>query len=68
MTRCPCERIVYRGAKAICGAVGVPWKEIATYVREHGLPAFKLNGGTWIALPDDLAEWIQEQRDKHLSN
>lgn len=58
--------IVYRGAKEICGAVGVPWKEISQYVRQHGLPAFKINGGNWIALPDDLCEWIAEQRDRHL--
>lgn len=59
-------RIVYRGAKEICGAVGVPWKEIVTWVREHDLPAFKLNGGHWVALPEDLRDWIKTQRDKHL--
>lgn len=59
--------IVYRGAKEICGAVGVPWKEIGHYVRDKGLPAFKINGsGTWIALPEDLQEWVREQRNKYL--
>ena len=59
--------IVYRGAKEICGAVGVPWKEISHYVRERGLPAFKINGsGTWVAMPEDLHEWIKEQRDQSL--
>jgi hypothetical protein len=60
--------IVYRGAKEICGAVGVPWKEISTYVKVHGLPAFKLNGGHWVALPEDLKKWIENQRDIHLVN
>lgn len=58
--------IVYRGAKEICGAVGVPWKEIHRYVQDHDLPAFKLNGGHWVALPEDLCDWIQKQRDIHL--
>lgn len=63
----PANPIVYRGAKEICGAVGVPWKEIGHYVRHHKLPAFKINGsGTWVALPDDLAEWVQKQRDIYL--
>jgi hypothetical protein len=58
------SRIVYRGAKEICGAVGVPWKEIGRYVREKDFPAFKVNGsGTWIALPEDLLEWVRNQRD-----
>ena len=59
--------IVYRGAKEICGAVGVPWKEIASYVKNHDLPAFKINGsGHWVALPNDLADWVQLQRDRYL--
>jgi len=59
--------IVYRGAKEICGAVGVPWKEISHYVREHQLPAFKINGsGTWVAVPEDLSTWVIAQRDKYL--
>lgn len=58
--------LVYRGAKEICGAVGIPWKEISRYVREHNLPAFKLGGGCWVALPEDLLEWIKQQRDAHL--
>ena len=59
--------IVYRGAKEICGAVGVPWKEISHYVRDRGLPAFKINGsGTWIAIPEDLDQWIKQQRDLYL--
>ena len=53
--------LVYRGAREICGAVGVPWKEIATFVAEKGLPAWKIDGrGTWLALHDDLAEWIKQ--------
>ena len=65
MVSCP---IVYRGAKEICGAVGVPWKEIHRYVKDYGLPAFKLNGGHWVALPADLCEWIKAQRNIHLVN
>lgn len=59
--------LVYRGAKEICGAVGIPYKEIASYVRSNDLPAFKIKGsGCWIALPDDLLEWVEKQRDEHL--
>ena len=59
--------LVYRGAKEICGAVGVSWKDISHYVREKGLPAFKVNGsGSWVALPEDLDEWIRTQRDIYL--
>lgn len=66
MVEQPLPRLVYRGAKEICGAVGVPWKEISSYVHHHKLPAFKLNGGTWVAIPDDLLAWVCEQRDKHI--
>jgi len=59
--------LVYRGAREICGAVGVPWKEIAVFVAEKGLPAFKIDGrGTWLALREDLEAWITRQRNEHL--
>lgn len=61
------DRIVYKGAKEICAAVGVNWKEIAHFVEKKGLPAFKIDGrGSWIARPDDLQKWIQKQRDENL--
>ena len=57
-------KLVYRGAKEIGGAVGISWKEIGFYVRELGLPAFKIcNRGSWLALEDDLARWLRNQRD-----
>lgn len=59
--------IVYRGAKEICRAVGIPYNEIAAFVTEKGLPAFKIDGrGCWLALHDDLADWIKTQRDQCL--
>ena len=59
--------LVYRGAREICGAVGVPWKELARFVAEKGLPAWRIDGrGMWLALHDDLGEWIKQQRDEHL--
>ena len=59
--------IVYRGAKEICAAVGIPWKELNLFVKKDKLPAFKLNGrGPWLALPDDLERWMQKQRDSYL--
>ena len=59
--------LVYRGAKEICGAVGVPWKDIGMFVANEGLPAWKINGrGTWLALRKDLEEWLRQQRDKEM--
>ena len=58
--------LVYRGAREIAGAVGVPIKELDSYVREHGLPAWKM-GKTWLATQDDLKTWINSQRNKYLS-
>ena len=55
--------LAYRGAREICAAVGISWKDIAHYVHERGLPAFKI-GGAWVALPDDLREWLQAQRNE----
>ncbi len=61
------KALVYRGAKEICGAVGLPWKEMHYFVKEKKLPAFKIDGrGIWIALHDDLMRWIEQQRDENL--
>ncbi len=62
------DRLVYRGAKEICAAVGINHKQMLHYVKKEGLPAFKLGGNSkiWIALPEDLEKWIHEQRDKYL--
>lgn len=59
--------IVFRGAKEIGLAVGVGEKEIPTYVEKHGMPAWqRKENGIWYALPSDLEDWIQKQRDKYL--
>ena len=59
--------IVYRGAKEICGVVGLDYKQITTYVKELKLPAFKLPGQkAWIACHEDLEQWIRTQRDTYL--
>ena len=60
-------RLVYKGAKEICGAVGLNWREIGFYVTKKGLPAWKIDGrGSWLAIPDDLGQWIIKQRDENL--
>ncbi len=57
--------IVYRGAKEICAAVGLNWKDFGRYVRDLGLPAFKVEGSSqWLATPDDLERWLKEQQRK----
>lgn len=59
--------LVYRGAREICSAVGINWKEMSTYVKEKHLPAWKIdNKGTWIALPEDLQSWVLQQRNENL--
>ncbi len=56
-----------RGAKEIGAAVGINWKEITYYVREKGLPAFKIDGkGGWMAITTDLALWVVKMRDENL--
>ena len=59
------KRFVYKGYE-IASAVGVPATEIHVYVEKHGLPAWKHNGGAWLAVPEDLHAWVKTQRDKHL--
>jgi hypothetical protein len=59
--------LIYRGAKEICGAVGLDYRQIAIYVTDHGLPAFKIKGQkSWIACPEDLEKWVRAQRDTYL--
>lgn len=59
--------LVYRGAKEICAVVGLDYKQITTYVNDHGLPAFKIKGQkTWIACYEDLEKWVRGQRDTYL--
>ncbi len=61
------NRLVYKGAREICGAVGLNWREMGHYVKNKGLPAFKIdNRGSWIARPADLAAWVEKQRDENL--
>ena len=53
--------LVLRGAKEICEAVGVPKRHLNSYVETHGLPAFKVGGREWLAIPAELEKWIMEQ-------
>lgn len=63
------EYFCLKGAKDICDAVGENPKNINELVRVHGLPAWKRDAkGTWRALPDDLRNWIRQQRDRHIGN
>ncbi len=58
--------LVYRGAKEICGAVGLNWKNMGHYVEELKLPAFKVEGGSqWLATHEDLERWLLDQRAKY---
>lgn len=58
------SQLAIKGAAAICEAVGQSRKDIGRLVRDKGLPAFKLDGkGNWIALPNDLADWLHKERD-----
>lgn len=59
--------LVYRGALEIGRAVGINAREIAFYVREKGLPAFKIERSKeWVAKPEDLVAWIDRQRETQL--
>ena len=59
--------IVYRRAKEIAIAVGIGEAEVGRYVEEEGLPAWQRKPkGNWFALPEDLEEWVRDQRDKYL--
>lgn len=61
------NRIVFKGAKNICSAVGINWKEISYFVIEKKLPAFKIDGkGSWIARPVDLEKWVEKQSKENL--
>jgi hypothetical protein len=57
------EQIAIKGTVAIANAVGLNRKEIGRMVKERALPAFKLDGKTWVALPEDLKDWMRKQRD-----
>lgn len=61
------EIIVITGAKAIGSAVGINWKILPQYVKEKGLPAYRIDGqGSWMALPDDLKKWAERMRDENI--
>ncbi|WP_051553551.1 hypothetical protein [Desulfobulbus elongatus] len=61
------KTIVFCGAKAIAEAVGIHWRLLPHYVKEHGLPAFKIEErGRWLALPEDLHAWVERMRDESL--
>lgn len=57
--------LVYRGQKEISSAVGINWKNFTYYVNRMDLPVFRIKeNGTWLALPEDLKEWLLEQKKK----
>lgn len=59
--------ICLKGAKDICYAVGENPKQIVSLVQKHGLPAWKRsNKGQWRALPEDLRQWVRNERDKNI--
>ncbi len=61
------ENFCLKGAKDICDAVGENPKSINELVKAHGLPAWKREPkGTWRALPDDLKQWLRDQRDRNI--
>lgn len=55
------------GAKAIGAAIGINWQRVPHYVKEYGLPAFRIEEkGNWMALPEDLRSWAIRMRDARL--
>lgn len=61
------DRCVYRGIREISTAAGLNWKNFSYFVREKGLPVWQIDGrGTYLATPEDLKQWINEQREKNL--
>jgi hypothetical protein len=62
------EPIVISGAKEIGKAAGVSWQTLPWYVKNKGLPAWRIDGkGPYLALPDDLREWVRKMRDENLN-
>lgn len=60
---------VLRGTREICGYVGINHKEMMRYVENEGLPAFKHGASNiWVALPEDLSQWVSLQRERFLQN
>jgi hypothetical protein len=58
---------IYRGVKAISAAAGINRNQFSYYVRELGLPVWRYEKSTvWMALPEDLVEWIKKIRDENL--
>ena len=59
--------MVIKGARAISEAVGINWKRFDYFRREKGLPTWRHDGGgIWLALHEDLENWIRRQRDLNL--
>jgi len=56
--------LVYRGAKEIGSAAGIDHKRIGHYVKNLGLPAFKIeeDSKTWLATHADLMNWIEQRK------
>ena len=58
---------VLRGSREICAFVGVNWKEMSVFVKNEGLPAFRIREkGNYIALQSDLILWVKKQRDAYM--
>lgn len=61
--------IVLKGAKAICGAVNENPKQIASLVKQEGLPAWRRSqNDSWRARPEALKTWAVEQQQKYLKS
>lgn len=59
--------LIVRGAQAIARAVGIRKADVPRFVATEALPAWRYNQfGTWIARPEALRKWVEEQEKKRL--
>jgi hypothetical protein len=56
--------LLITSAARIAREIGEGKNDIPRLVEKEGLPAWKKRG-KWRALPDELADWLREQRKKH---
>jgi hypothetical protein len=58
-----------RGAKEIGHMIGVNQRALKNLILKHDLPAWKRAGcGPWLAIDDDLIDWMRAQRDLYISD